>query len=592
MYGLVSEHARKATRRIIISYRYESNIVLYNQSHSLHYSSHKKLDNDQRSTMALLNTRILKIFRRKKTTQKKLTAPETNPDELLQLGFGFWSSRVLLSAVELDLFTKLAASGSMTNEQIRRACCLHKRAVPDFTDCLVSLNFLQREGNDIETALYSNAPETDLFLDKAKPNTYVGESLEYCGSHLYRKWAKYTEFMREGKTTARHSTEIENLREWMTSIQTTTKARLMRSKMHGELRPDQSNLSPNRIFQVAFRFWFSRVLLTAVELGLFTALEESVTGSMTKKEIRKALGLKCRGSALSCFLESLIACNMLEQSLNQGPSSEKSAVAYSCTKATALFLDRRKTTFVGGILDMCSQRLFHFWADLPEALKTGIMQNEARETGWQMFAELYSVPSRLKTFMEAMMGISAGNFMTFAAKFDFASYKTMVDIGGATGQLASFVAMQNKHMTSLISTDLTPVGPLAKKWIRKWGTEDRVNFLASDFMLEDFPAGDVITMGMILHDWGMETKKMLIRKAYKALPPGGAFVAIEAIIDDERRQNTHGMCMSLNMLIEFGADEGFDFSHADFNKWCLEAGFRRTEVMPLLGPSSAVIAYK
>ena len=99
-------------------------------------------------------------------------------------------------------------------------------------------------------------------------------------------------------------------------------------------------------------------------------------------------------------------------------------------------------------------------------------------------------------------------------------------------------------------------------------------------------------MGMILHDWNLEMKKLLIRKAFKALPPGGAFVSIEAIIDDERRVNTHGLCMSLNMLIEFSADGGFDFTHADFNEWCLEAGFQRTEIMPLLGPCSAAIAYK
>ena len=99
-------------------------------------------------------------------------------------------------------------------------------------------------------------------------------------------------------------------------------------------------------------------------------------------------------------------------------------------------------------------------------------------------------------------------------------------------------------------------------------------------------------MGMILHDWNLENKKMLIRKAYDALPEGGVFVAIEAIIDDERRSNAMGLMMSLNMLIEFGANGGFDFTGADFNGWCLEAGFKRTEVMPLAGPSSAAIAYK
>jgi hypothetical protein len=102
--------------------------------------------------------------------------------------------------------------------------------------------------------------------------------------------------------------------------------------------------------------------------------------------------------------------------------------------------------------------------------------------------------------------------------------------------------------------------------------------------------GDVITMGMILHDWNLEKKMHLVRAAYDALPPGGAFVVIENLIDDSRRENTFGLLMSLNMLIEFG--DAFDFTAADFFGWCREVGFSRTEVIPLAGPASAGVAYK
>jgi hypothetical protein len=97
-------------------------------------------------------------------------------------------------------------------------------------------------------------------------------------------------------------------------------------------------------------------------------------------------------------------------------------------------------------------------------------------------------------------------------------------------------------------------------------------------------------MGMILHDWNLEKKMHLIRAAYDALPPGGAFVAIEALIDDDRRENVRGLMMSLNMLIEFG--DAFDYSGADFRGWCGKIGFRRFEVIHLAGSSSAAIAYK
>ena len=134
------------------------------------------------------------------------------------------------------------------------------------------------------------------------------------------------------------------------------------------------------------------------------------------------------------------------------------------------------------------------------------------------------------------------------------------------------------------------VQPIAERSIARRGLQDRVSTGVIDFLKDEFPAADVITLGMILHDWNLEHKKMLIAKAYRALPEGGALVAIEHLIDDERRQNAFGLMMSLNMLVEFG--DAFDFTGADFAGWCRDAGFRRIEVLPLTGVASAAIAYK
>jgi len=188
-----------------------------------------------------------------------------------------------------------------------------------------------------------------------------------------------------------------------------------------------------------------------------------------------------------------------------------------------------------------------------------------------------------------MSGISMGNFIAFAEKFDFSSYKTLADIGGATGQLSTIISARHPHMRCR-SCDLPEVQPIAERRVRAQNLDDRVTAETIDFFADEFPKADVITMGMILHDWNLENKKMLIAKAFSALPPGGAFVAIENIIDDERRQNAFGLMMSLNMLIEFG--EAFDFTGAQFAAWCQEAGFSRCEIIPLAGPASAAVAYK
>jgi hypothetical protein len=119
---------------------------------------------------------------------------------------------------------------------------------------------------------------------------------------------------------------------------------------------------------------------------------------------------------------------------------------------------------------------------------------------------------------------------------------------------------------------------------------DRVTAQAGDFFAEPLPEADVITMGLILHDWNLERKMHLIKAAYDALPEGGAFIIVENLIDDARRENAFGLLMSLNMLIEFG--DAFDFAGADFAGWCKGVGFKKIDVMALAGPTSAAIAYK
>jgi len=335
---------------------------------------------------------------------------------------------------------------------------------------------------------------------------------------------------------------------------------------------------PSQILQTAFSFWSSKVLLTAVEMGVFTALGSR---RMTGAELGGALGLHPRG--IADFFDGLVAMKFL------GREGDGAGAKYFNTPAGAQYLDRASPRYVGGIMEMLNARLFGFCNDLPEALRTGKPQNEIKHTGKTIFDELYTDPAKLEQFIGAMTGLSRLNFEAFAAKFDFRPYKTLCDVGGAVGVLSIEVAKRHAHMMCT-SFDLPVVGPIAKKSIAAAGMSGRVATVAGDFFKDPLPKADVITMGMILHDWNLEKKMRLIRAAYDALPTGGALVAIEALIDDGRRENVQGLMMSLNMLIEFG--DAFDYSGADFKKWCGEVGFKRFEVIHLVGPASAAVAWK
>src|SRR5246500_204537 len=337
-------------------------------------------------------------------------------------------------------------------------------------------------------------------------------------------------------------------------------------------------VDPSHIMQVGMGFFASKTLLSAVELELFTKLGSD---GMTGAQIAETLQLDAR--AIPDFPDALVALELLDR------AGEGSNALYRNTQATAVFLDKASPAYIGGILEMSNARLYRFWGDLTEALRTGKPQNEIKQTGKAMFEELYSDPDRLEQFMNAMAGISLGPFSALAEGFGFSRYKTLCDVGGATGQLSIIVANRHPHMRCT-SFDLPVVETIAKRAIEAAGLNERVTTVGGDFFADPLPRADVITMGLILHDWNLERKMVLIKAAYDALPEGGAFIVVENLIDDARRENAFGLLMSLNMLIEFG--DAFDFAGKDFWGWCREAGFQRYEVLHLAGPCSAAIAYK
>ncbi len=330
--------------------------------------------------------------------------------------------------------------------------------------------------------------------------------------------------------------------------------------------------------RVAIGYGVSKALLSAVGLGLYTRL---AAGPMTLDELVAAFGLERRPAR--DFLDLLVSADLLDR------RGEGQDASYGNTPATGRFLDRTKPEYIGGLIEIWEMRDYRFWADLTEALRTGKPQNETKDGGTPFFETMNAEPARLEAFMNAMNGSSIRSFRALARAFPFHHYQSLADIGGADALLTREVATVHPSIPC-VSFDLPTVSVLAERKIAAAGLSDRITVISGNFFEDPWPQAQVITMGMILHDWNLERKKTLIRKAFEALPEGGAFIAIEAFIDDARRSNTFGLFMSLMMLIEFG--DAFDFTVAEFREWCLGAGFNRVETMPLDGPSSAAVAYK
>ena len=340
------------------------------------------------------------------------------------------------------------------------------------------------------------------------------------------------------------------------------------------MTPDSPTVTPESIMQLGLGFWGSKTLLSAIELGVFTELAKS---PLSTDELTARLQLHPRGAR--DFLDALVALGMLEREND----------VYRNSQATDMFLDRNKPTYLGGMLEMANERLYPFWGSLTEGLRTGLPQNEVKTGGAGLFENLYGDPDRLRLFLGGMTGLSMGASRAIAQKFPWKHYQTVVDVGGAQGGLLVQVCLAHPHLKG-INFDLAVVGPIFEEYVAANGLSDRLAFRTGDFFNEPLPAADVITMGHILHDWNLDEKRMLLDKAYQALPEGGALIVFEALIDDERRQNAFGLLMSLNMLIE--TPGGFDYTGKDCSGWMREAGFRETRVEHLVGPDSMVVGIK
>jgi hypothetical protein len=333
-------------------------------------------------------------------------------------------------------------------------------------------------------------------------------------------------------------------------------------------------VTPDKILKLAHSFRAAKTLLSAVELGVFTALASD--GPAPLDVLVRRVGIHERGAR--DFFDALVALDLLDRD---------DGGRYMNTRQTELYLDRRKPSYVGGELEHFSRYVFPHWALLTQALTTGEPQSGTRATGH--YSALYADPAALATLVKGMTGGTLPVAKAIAATFPWRHFNTVIDIGTAQGCLPVQIALAHHHITGG-GFDLPPVQSHFETFVKEHGLSSRLKFHAGDFLSDPLPSADVLVFGRILHNWDLATKKSLLRKAYDALPAGGTLVVYERLIDDDRRTNAPALLASLNMLIMTAG--GFDFTAADCRAWMTEAGFRDLHVQPLAGEISTIFGRK
>jgi hypothetical protein len=332
---------------------------------------------------------------------------------------------------------------------------------------------------------------------------------------------------------------------------------------------------PQDIVQLGMSFWSSRLILAAVDAGVFSAL---AGGPMCEQELADILGWHPRAAGTA--FDALVEAGLLRRD---------KAGRYANTFRSALFLDRAKPSYVGGLMELSSTRLYDLWSGLDDLLRTGRPGAEEERGDNEFFSMLYRDPLALRDFLAGMTGISTGEATLLAVRFPWRRFRTFVDIGCAQGALGVRVALSHRHLRGS-GFDFPAVRPVFDEYVASFGLQNRLEFIEGDFLEVPLPSADVISFGHVFHGRNTQIRRELVAKAYAATPPGGAVIVYDAMIHPGRRNNYQSLLSSLNIMLE--SREGYESSTTECAELLRGGGFTRVKVRHLIGPTSAVFGFK
>lgn len=324
------------------------------------------------------------------------------------------------------------------------------------------------------------------------------------------------------------------------------------------------------ILRLGNAFCDAKALLTAVELDLFTQLHGAPGGSATEAEVKQELGLHGRG--LGDFLDLLVALRILERQDGR----------YRNAPGTDRHLVRGADEYIGGFLLRSNRNLYPAWDRLEEALRTGRQQSGSH------YDEVTRNPAVLRQFIGSMDAFTNLLGAQLVDAYDWSPHASVVDVGGARGNLASQIVRARPHLAGHVF-DLPEMEPFAKELIADLGLGGRLEFHGGSFFTDPLPSADVVVLGHVLHDWDPKQRSLLIHKAFDAVNPGGTLLVYDRMLDDEP-EHAENLVISLDMLLV--TDGGSEYPAAEIIGYAEHAGFARTEVTPLGDYDTLVTCYK
>ncbi len=324
-------------------------------------------------------------------------------------------------------------------------------------------------------------------------------------------------------------------------------------------------LKPDDIRALANSFQQSRILLTAIELDIFTVLDKHMLHSNEVAE-----KINCDARATDRIMNALVALGFLRKVKGKYYNSEHSSQ----------FLVKGKPEFMGGLFH--SIGLWDTWSFLTESVKTGTRGSERKKSSGEI--------DWLESFIGAMHYRGVKEAKLIALMLDLKNAKKILDVGGGSGAFAMEFVKNNPDMNAVIF-DLPDVIPISKRYIGSENLLDKFSFIAGNYLENDFGTGyDMIFLSAIVHINSYEENKLLIKKCADALNPGGQIIIKDWIMKEERTEPAGGAFFALNMLV--GTDRGDTYTETEMKEWFANAGVNKIEKKETTFGSGLLIGYK
>ncbi|GAA2273914.1 methyltransferase [Kitasatospora cystarginea] len=313
--------------------------------------------------------------------------------------------------------------------------------------------------------------------------------------------------------------------------------------------------------RLANGFCHAKLLLAANELSVFADLHQH--GPSTEAELAGRLGLNRRGTRE--LLHGLVLLELLE--LRDGRYANSATASATLVPGGA--------DYVGGFLRRADHMLYPAWQNLAQALASG--EPQAAGAGQEAFRAMLDDPRQRDQYLQMMdsaNGLIAGHL---ADAFEWNSHQHVADIGGCRGNLVAQLAIRHPHLRATVF-DLPELASSCADHAAELGVTERVRFHAGDFFTDLLPRADVLILGHVLHNWSVEQREFLVRKAYEAVNPGGALLIYDAMLSDEPTDLAR-ILISLNMLLV--TEEGSEYTVGEGSQWLAAAGCADIRAQPL-----------